>query len=105
MSNEWINVWGRLFNRTGNGAVGGYKLRVLRGGTVVGEATFGSTFSWAYPGLDSSFIYNAKIEIRPVAGGQYTAQLLGPGGQPAGPPQTFTVSGNIREFLITWRQR
>jgi len=104
-TNDWISVWGRLFNRNGDQAVGGYKLRVLRGGATVGEVTFDNFFSRAYPGLDGEFIYNAKLEIRPVVEGQYTAQLLGPGNQPAGPDQTFTVSGTTREFLITWRQR
>ncbi|NOZ29915.1 MAG: SH3 domain-containing protein [Chloroflexi bacterium] len=104
-TNPWVSIWGRLFNRAGNGAVGGYKLRILRGGATVAEGTFDSIFSRAYPGLDSEFIYNAKIELHNFSDGQYTAQLLDGSGQPAGPDQTFTVSGTTREFLITWRQR
>ncbi|MCS7221409.1 MAG: SH3 domain-containing protein [Anaerolineae bacterium] len=101
-TNDWITVWGRVFNRNKTQAFGGYKVRVLRGGMVVGEGITSSAISVAYGGLDSQFIYNAKIEIRPPSDGQYTVQLLDPSGQPAGPDQIFSVSGTTREFLVEW---
>jgi len=104
-TNNLVTVWGRVFNQNRTQAFGGYKLRILRGGATVAEATTESTFRTGDPGLGSEFRYNAKIEIFNYSAGQYTVQLLDSGGQPAGPDQTFTVSGETRVFLVEWLKR
>ncbi|GAB4557462.1 MAG: hypothetical protein Kow0047_01760 [Anaerolineae bacterium] len=104
-TNPWVTIWGRVFNAAKTEAYGGYKVRVLRGGSVVAEAVTGNQVLRGDPGLPSEFIYNAKIEIQNYSDGQYTVQLLDAGGQPAGPDQVVTVSGELRVFLVEWIKR
>jgi hypothetical protein len=51
-------------------------------------------------------IYNdgCKVEIQPSVEGAYTAVLI-EGGQPVSDPATFTVAGDLREFIVRWEPR
>ena len=107
-TNALITVWGQLYDRSDN-AMAGYVLRVTRGGVVVGEVP--TTYAqgakggwlWAYGGLPNAFIYNAKIEL-PLAEGAYEAIIVS-GDRQVSEPIAFTVAGDIREFIVTLKQK
>jgi hypothetical protein len=107
-TNALITVWGQLYDRSDN-AMPGYVLRVTRGGVVVDEETTtyatGAKGGWwyAYGGLANQFLYNVKMEL-PLAEGVYEATILS-GGRQVAEPIGFTVAGDIREFIVTWKQK
>jgi hypothetical protein len=74
-----------------------------------GEASFGERLVRANTGmadLAAQPIYNdgCKVEIPNAVDGVYTAVLI-EGGQPVSDPATFTVSGDLREFVVRWDPR
>ncbi|MDH7487606.1 MAG: SH3 domain-containing protein [Anaerolineae bacterium] len=107
-TNPLITVWIQLYDKLDN-AAGGYVVRVTRGGVTVGEATTvyaegaKGGWLWAYGGLPNMFIYNAKIEL-PLVEGAYEAYILS-GGRQVSEPIGFTVAGDTREFILTWKQK
>lgn len=108
-ANQLITVWGQLYDKKDN-AAGGYVVRVTRGGAVVAEVTSEHAegaeggWYWAEGGLPSAFIYNVKIEITPVVEGAYEAYIVS-GDRQVSEPIGFTVSGESRIFILTWKQK
>jgi len=102
-SNPIVTFFGLLCNQTcpGGGAVGGYRLVVE---TPIGryEGPFLDYFQHGDPGLESEFIYNAKVEIPNGPPGPYKAYVVDSGGNVVSEPWEYTASDNVRTFLPRW---
>lgn len=102
-TNPIVTFFGLLCKQScpGGGAVGGYKLVVE---TPIGryEGPFLDYFQHGDPGLESEFIYNAKVEIPNGPPGPYKAYVVDGAGNVVSEPWEYTASGNIRTFLPRW---
>jgi hypothetical protein len=109
-SNPWVTVYGQLWTSNQKIAVKGRTVVVARGGVAIAQAvsTFAEGtaegFSWAYGGLPNRFIYNVKIEIQQAPAGVYEVYILS-GDKPASEPVAFTVTSDIREFIVAWKEK
>jgi hypothetical protein len=107
-TNNYITVRCRVSrDLTETGGIPG-TLRVS-GPAGTAEATFGNRLVKANTGMADEAnqpIYNdgCKVELQPAVEGVYTAVLI-EGGQPISDPATFTVSGDLREFVVRWDPR
>ncbi len=103
-SNPIVTFWGSLFKSDGNGALGGGFKMVVEGPTESKEKPFGSVFENGNPGLESEFIYNAKIEFTGATPGVYKAYVVDGGGNQVAEAFQYTVEGETRTFLPRWKQ-
>lgn len=109
-TNPWVTVWGKLYDRTGKMAVEGRTVRVARGGVKVAEAV--STYaeaapggwSWNNPGLENQFQYNVKVEVPSAPAGVYEVYIVS-GDQQVSEPISFTVTEQMREFIVAWKEK
>ncbi len=102
-SNQVVTFFGALFNQDASGMVGGYKL-VIEGPAGRAESDFGAFTQNGDPGLESEFIYNAKVEFTGVVAGVYKAYVADGGGNPVAEAFQYTVEGGTRTFLPRWKQ-
>lgn len=102
-SNAIVTFFGGLYNRDLTGPVRGYHLTVIAPNGERREAPFGD-LQFGDPGLDSQFIYNAKIEF-PLMPGNYRMFVTDGGGNPVSEEWTATVRDNIRTFLPQWQEK
>ena len=103
-TNPIVTFFGGLFNKTGNGAVGGYKMVAISPTGERREAPFGEVFLRGDPGLPGEFIYNAKIEF-PLIPGTFKVYVADGAGNQVSEVWDATVSGNTRTFLPRWQQK
>jgi uncharacterized protein YraI len=107
-TNNYITVRCRVSrDLTETGGIPGTMRVSGPGGTA--EATFNNRLVRANTGMADEAnqpIYSdgCKVEIQPSVEGTYTAVLI-EGGQPVSDQATFTVSGDLREFVVRWEPR
>jgi hypothetical protein len=106
-SNPIVTFYGGLYNRTLDllAPVTGYKLVVITPAGQRMEVDFGPAFLRGDPGLDSEFLYNAKLEVRPPYEGVYQVFVADAAGNQVAPAFQATVSGDTRTFLVRWKER
>jgi hypothetical protein len=103
-TNPLITFFGTLCQTVcpGGGAPsGGYKM-VVDGPAGRLEVPFGDTLLYGDPGLDSQFIYNAKLEIPGAPAGQYRVWVEDAAGNQVSEAWEYTAEGNVRTFLPRW---
>ncbi len=103
-TNPIVTFFGGLYNKAGNGAVGGYKMVAIAPNGERREAPFGDVFLRGDPGLPGEFLYNAKIEF-PLLPGAFKVFVADGGGNQVSEVWEATVSGNTRTFLPRWQQK
>ncbi len=103
-TNPIVTFFGGLYNKAGNGAVGGYKMVAVAPNGERREAAFGDVFLRGDPGLPGEFLYNAKIEF-PLLPGTFKVFVADGGGNPVSEVWEATVSGDTRTFLPRWQQK
>lgn len=103
-TNPIVTFFGGLFNKEGNGAVGGYKMVAIAPNGERKEAPFGDVFLRGDPGLPGEFIYNAKIEF-PLLAGTYKVYVADGAGNQVSEAWDATISGDTRTFLPRWQQK
>ncbi len=103
-TNPIVTFFGGLFNKEGNGAVGGYKMVAIAPNGERKEAPFGDVFLRGDPGLPGEFIYNAKIEF-PLLAGTYKVYVADGAGNQVSEAWEATISGDTRTFLPRWQQK
>ncbi len=106
-SNPIITFFGGLYNQSLdlNAPVSGYKMVVILPSGERREVEFGNVFLRGDPGLDSEFLYNAKLEIQPPMEGTYKVFVADGGGNQVSEAFDATVSGEQRTFLVRWKQK
>ena len=102
-SNLYVTFFGALFNKDASGIVAGYKM-VAEGPTGRVESDFGAFPLHGNPGLESEYIYNAKIEFPGATPGVYKVYVTDAGGNPVAEAYAYTVEGETRTFLPRWKQ-
>ena len=105
-SNPIVTFFGGLYDQTLDLShpVSGYKMVVIAPNGERKETVFGDVFLRGDPGLDSEFIYNAKIEF-PLMPGLFKAYVADGGGNQVSEVWEATVAGNTRTFLPRWKQK
>jgi hypothetical protein len=95
-----VTVYCLAFNA--NGTLTSGKMRLTRGGQVVGTADFVNQPTYY---LSSGYNAGCKVETSPALNGAYTAELM-EGDQVVSDPITFTVTGpENRIVFVNWKQR
>ena len=105
-SNPIVSFFGGLYNQALdlNAPVSGYKMVVTAPNGDRREAVFGDVFLRGDPGLDSEFVYNAKIEF-PLLPGVFKVFVADGSGNQVSEMWEATVSGETRTFLPRWKQK
>lgn len=103
-TNQVVSFFGALFNSAGNGPMGGGYKMMVEGPAGQSLTPFGAVFENGNPGLESEFIYNAKVEFMGATPGVYKAYVVDGGGNPVSEAFDFTVAGETRTFLPRWKQ-
>ncbi len=105
-SNPLVSFFGGLYNQALdlNAPVSGYKMTVIAPNGERKETDFGDVFLRGDPGLDSEFIYNAKIEF-PLMPGLFKVFVTDGSGNQVSEMWEATVAGDTRTFLPRWKQK
>ncbi len=105
-SNPIVTFFGGLYNQALDlsAPVSGYKMTVVAPNGQRKEAVFGDVFLRGDPGLDSEFIYNAKVEF-PLMPGLFKVFVTDGSGNQVSEAWEATVAGNTRTFLPRWKQK
>ena len=105
-SNPIVTFFGGLYDRNLdlNTPISGYKMVVVAPNGERKETEFLDVFLRGDPGLDSEFVYNAKIEF-PLIAGVFKVFVADAGGKQVSEAWEATVEGETRTFLPRWRQK
>jgi len=97
-----VTFWGRLGTPPG-AAPGGFRLRVTApSGTK--ETPFDTGWQYAYTGLPSQFLYNAKAEL-PRTGGAFQAVVIDGAGNEVSDPISGTLLDRTHDVILFFPAR
>ncbi|NOX63564.1 MAG: SH3 domain-containing protein [Chloroflexi bacterium] len=105
-SNPIVSFFGGLYNQNLDldAPISGYKMVAIAPNGERKETNFLDVFLRGDPGLDSEFVYNAKIEF-PLMGGVFKVFVADGGGKQVSEVWEANVQGETRTFLPRWRQK